>query len=175
MTDQHPDTHPFRTRTVYLAESGTDGTEIRVDHVYAPDGAFACDECGGPGHDPGLVGIFLTEPTGEDTSVLLDAGEALVLVNRIQRVVALILESDEDVPDIEREAARFTVPGGAETDPAQAAVWQAWNALDGTGEPSPVKRVARDLSMSPAEVAAIVFPPDRFGAWSDDQEPGLPA
>ncbi len=49
-------------------------------------------------------------------------------------------------------------------------VWQAWNELRGDIA-TPVRTIARRLDLSPADVAAIVYPPDRFGPWSDDQEP----
>jgi hypothetical protein len=52
-------------------------------------------------------------------------------------------------------------------------VWAAWNRLP-DGEPSPVKRVARDLGMPPVHVAFIVYPAERFGRWDDSQEPDLP-
>jgi hypothetical protein len=175
MTDQHPEALPFRTRTVYLTESEVNGTEIRIDHVYAPDGVLPCEECGGPARDPGLVGIFMTGTDGQDVAALLGPGEAALLALRIQRAVNLIMESDEDLPDIEREAARFAMAAEPEADPVRAAVWQAWEALSFSREPSPVKRVAASLSMSTADVAAIIFPPDRFGTWDDSQEPDLPA
>lgn len=54
--------------------------------------------------------------------------------------------------------------------PTTQAVWDAWNALP-NDEPRPVHTIAAALGMEPAEVAAIVYPAERFGAWSDDQEP----
>lgn len=56
---------------------------------------------------------------------------------------------------------------------AHAIIWQAWGSLPDS-EPSPVKRIARELGMEPAEVAAIVYPAADFGTWADDQEPDLP-
>jgi hypothetical protein len=56
---------------------------------------------------------------------------------------------------------------------AHAIIWRIWNALP-AGEPSPVKRIARDLGMEPADVAHVVYPPDEFGTWADGQEPDLP-
>lgn len=100
--------HHVRVRTVGMVH-GTDGSAISVDHVFLPEGAFTCDDCGEPGHDPGGVGLFLDE--GEEGSpfarALLTPEEALVLANRLQRAASLVLESLEDVADIEREAARF--------------------------------------------------------------------
>jgi hypothetical protein len=37
-----------------------------------------------------------------------------------------------------------------------------------------VKTVARKLGLEPADVAAVVYPPETFGVWDDDQEPDLP-
>lgn len=54
----------------------------------------------------------------------------------------------------------------------EKAVWAEWNSLDDE-HPSPVKEIARRLSMLPADVAFVVFPAETFGVWSDDQEPDL--
>lgn len=54
----------------------------------------------------------------------------------------------------------------------EKAVWAAWNALPDDC-PAPVKTIARDLDMTPADVAFIVYPADKFGRWEDDQEPDL--
>jgi hypothetical protein len=51
-------------------------------------------------------------------------------------------------------------------------VWQVWSLLSGD-DPSPVKRIARALKMTPADVAFIVYPCETFGRWADDQEPDL--
>ena len=61
-----------------------------------------------------------------------------------------------------------TVPLNA----TEQAVWAAWNKLD-QDDPSPVKRIARDLAMSPADVAFIVYPAEQLGRWDDGQEPDL--
>jgi hypothetical protein len=56
----------------------------------------------------------------------------------------------------------------------KACIWQLWNLLP-DGEPSPVKRIARDLGMEPADVSAIVYPVAAgMGIWANDQEPDLP-
>ena len=55
---------------------------------------------------------------------------------------------------------------------AHAIVWQIWNQLPDS-EPSPVKRIAHDLGMEPADVAHVIYPPGQFGAWYDSQEPEL--
>lgn len=52
-------------------------------------------------------------------------------------------------------------------------VWCVWSLLS-DDEPSPVKRIARALNMTPADVAFIVYPAEQFGRWKDDQEPPLP-
>lgn len=55
----------------------------------------------------------------------------------------------------------------------EQAVWAAWKTLD-QDDPSPVKRIARDLGMAPADVAFIVYPAEQLGPWHDSQEPDLP-
>lgn len=52
-------------------------------------------------------------------------------------------------------------------------VWAAWNALPASRHPSPVKAIARQLDMTPADVAFVVYPAETFGRWEDDQEPAL--
>jgi hypothetical protein len=79
--------------------------DLLIEHVYLPEGAAGkcChDDCGNPAHDPGMAGLVL----GDET-VLLSAEEALTVANRLTRVANLILESEEDRPDIERDIARF--------------------------------------------------------------------
>ena len=56
---------------------------------------------------------------------------------------------------------------------AEGAIWRAWNALPDS-ELSPVKRIARDLGLEPAEVAHIVYPANKFGPWLDREEADLP-
>lgn len=52
-------------------------------------------------------------------------------------------------------------------------VWAAWNALSDS-EQSPVKRIAKQLNMAPADVASIVYPMGkRWGRWDDNQEPDV--
>lgn len=100
---------PLRYRTILTLSADTGPGVVSVDHVYAPEGAFACDDCGKPAHDPGMVALFVDDERQErPSSVLLTAAEALVVANRLQRAASLILESEEDVPDVEREAARFS-------------------------------------------------------------------
>lgn len=54
----------------------------------------------------------------------------------------------------------------------ERAVWAAWSSL-AEDEPAPVKRIAADLGMDPADVAFIVYPAETFGRWDDSQEPDL--
>ncbi len=59
--------------------------------------------------------------------------------------------------------------------PVEEIIWTEWNALDDE-EPSPVKRIARKLGLSTAEVAAVVYPTSGeldFGLWDDRQEPDI--
>jgi hypothetical protein len=68
-----------------------------------------------------------------------------------------------------------SVPGcGRDIDP-KAAIWAEWNALAHNDEPAPVKRIAANLGLTTAEVAAVVYPAETFGVWADDQEPPLEA
>lgn len=103
------DSVPLRARCVGYVHTEADHVDVTVDHLYAPEGAFPCDECGEPGHDPGLVGLALSD--GDDhASAMLTAEEALVLANRLTRAASLVLESAEDMPDLDREAAKFGTP-----------------------------------------------------------------
>jgi len=112
---------PLHTRTIGTVSSRCGGELIVVEHVFAPDGAFACEDCGGPGHDPGMVGLTMSGDGDQFAGTLLSAEEALVLANRLTRAASLILESEEEPPDIEREAARFSVPD--DTSGAQPTFW----------------------------------------------------
>lgn len=171
---QHEEAH-LRTRTLLHLPIEDQDTCVGVDHVYLPEGqAGPCchDGCGNPAHDPGMVGLALG---GE--LALLTAEEALVVANRLTRAASLVLEAEEDTPDIEREAARYAAPAlsvvpAGDPDPVRKAVWAAWNAMPDE-EGSPVKRIARDLDMTTADVAAIVYADAEFGKWHDNQEPDL--
>lgn len=55
---------------------------------------------------------------------------------------------------------------------SEKAVWAAWGALP-EDDKSPVKRIAKQLGMTPADVAFIVYPVEQFGRWHDEQEPDL--
>lgn len=194
MTEPSREAIPLNYRTVLTMHPEADGSRIAVDHVYAPEGAFDCDDCGEPGHDPGMVGLTMAGDDNQNASALLTAEEALVLANRLQRAASLVMESEEDTPDVEREAARFSAPARPQTiaslagagalsvsaedvelakRAAMSAVWDAWGTV-ADDEPSPVKRIARDLHMSTNDVAAIVYPVDKFSTWDDSQEPDLP-
>jgi hypothetical protein len=108
MTD-HPEALPLRARTIGQIYADASDTDITVEHVYLPEGAFHCDGCGS-GHDPGMVGLVVAGAGEGDPAVsaMLTAEEALVLANRLTRAASLVLEAGEQVPDIEREAARFS-------------------------------------------------------------------
>jgi hypothetical protein len=109
MSEHEAEAVPAKIRTVGLLflDDQEEGA-IGVDHIYLAEGSFDCEDCGSPGHDPGHVG--LTADDGEVIArMVLTAPEALVLANRLQRAASLVLESEEQVPDIEREAARFAV------------------------------------------------------------------
>ena len=81
-----------------------DDTMIWVDHVFATGAS--------PHDDPGYVGLTVTEDDTRATC-LLSAQEALLLADRLQRAAHLVLETDEDLPDPEREYRRHRGCGPA--------------------------------------------------------------
>jgi hypothetical protein len=183
MTEPNPPAaSELRTRMIGYLETSLDLADITVDHVWLPDGEYTCPGCGS-GRDPGMVGLLITDSDDDTVRVLLTDREALWLADRLTRGAHLVMESGEEPPDVEREAARFTearepagelrTPPARPEDPVRAAVWQAFRQLD-EDEPSPVKAIARSLDMTATDVAAIVFPADKFGAWEDSLEPDLP-
>jgi hypothetical protein len=107
MTEQ-PEATPLRSRTIAHIHLDDGHTTAVVEHVYAPEGAMKCSEegCDGGAHDPGMVGLLLADG-GDVVSGLMSPEDALLLANRLTRAANLVLESEEDVPDVEREAARF--------------------------------------------------------------------
>ena len=48
-------------------------------------------------------------------------------------------------------------------------IWAFWNALP-ENHPAPVHAIANQLGLSLAEVAAVVYPAETFGEWSDADE-----
>ena len=84
-----------------------DDTMIWIDHVFTMGAS--------PGDDPGYVGLTVTEDDSSEDRVrlgakatcLLTAEEALLLADRLQRAAHLVLETDEDLPDPEREYRRY--------------------------------------------------------------------
>lgn len=110
MTEPHPEAIPLRTRTLYTMFGDDDETMVSVEHVYLPEGAAGpCQDCGNPAHDPGMVGLIVGEG-----SALLSPDEALVLANRLTKAAELVLESEEDAPDVERDMARFAAAASTE-------------------------------------------------------------
>jgi len=99
----------LRTRTIGVIHADDD-TVIVVEHVYEPEGAALCEDCGKPAHDPGMVGLTVSQDDDEPVSVLITAEDALVLANRLQRAASLVLESEEDAADLERDIARLAAP-----------------------------------------------------------------
>ncbi len=86
-----------------------DDTTIWIDHVFTI-GASPDDD-----PDEGYVGLTITgDDTAEESHLrlgarsacLLTAEEALLLADRLQRAAQLVLETDEDLPDPEREYRR---------------------------------------------------------------------
>ena len=108
-------THPspgdaeLRHRIVGVIHPCGDSAVV-VAHLYEPEGTSGqceCDDCENDAHDPGMVDLFV-EHGEDDVSVQMFPAMALELANRLTRTANLILESLEDVPDVEREAARFS-------------------------------------------------------------------
>lgn len=114
----HHDHGELKTRLVTVVEAAYK-TLVAVEHVYDND---VCSACGTL--STGFVGIRIrNEPEPEDergdehgdehdgekcASALLDAGEALLLADRITRAAHLVLETTEELPDIEREVIRHS-------------------------------------------------------------------
>ena len=104
MTSPEPEAIQIRTRTLlHLDLDNDEDAFVAVDHVYLPEGAAGiCCHCDQPAHDPGMVGLIVSEG-----QAVLTAEQALVVANRLQRAASLVLESDEEPADLERDVARF--------------------------------------------------------------------
>jgi hypothetical protein len=112
----HHDHGELKTRLVTVVEAAYK-TLVAVEHVYDND---VCSACGTL--STGFVGIRIRnededergdehgdEHDGEKcASALLDAGEALLLADRITRAAHLVLETTEEPADFEREVIRHT-------------------------------------------------------------------
>ena len=112
----HHDDGELKTRLVTVIEAAYK-TLVAVEHVYDND---VCSACGTL--STGFVGIKIRnepddKPEPEDergderdgekcASALLDAGEALLLADRITRAAHLVLETTEEPADFEREGER---------------------------------------------------------------------
>ena len=109
MPDDHDHGHeapPFQSRNIARLFTD-DGSEISVDHLYAASADLApCPDCGGACVSAGMIGLDVLV----DGPVLLSPEEALLLINRLQRAVNVVLETMEDPPDMDREAARLALP-----------------------------------------------------------------
>jgi hypothetical protein len=106
--------HDLRRRTVGWIPVD-DETDVVVQHVFHAEGEFRCTDCGS-GHDPGMAAVIIIEDGEHTAHLLLSAGDAEALANRLTRVANLIWESQEVPADIEREAARYApaAPGTGE-------------------------------------------------------------
>lgn len=81
------------------------GEFIEITHLYTNG---VCPE---HGHlsNPGMVGIALDGDNNEGAHYyVLDPATALILANRLTRAANLVLETVEEVPDVEREYIRHT-------------------------------------------------------------------
>jgi len=100
----HP---PLRARNIATLFTD-DGSEISVNHLYVA-GPETCshDGCENPAVSPGLVGLTLDDAAG-----MFTPAEALLIANRLTRAANIVLETEEQLPDIERESARHTIGTG---------------------------------------------------------------
>jgi hypothetical protein len=99
-----------RIRIVGSVPVDNGGTRIWIDHVFTVGSSSDDDP------DEGHVGLTITEDgtaAGADrlrivanSTCLLTAEEALLLADRLQRAAHLVLETEEDLPDPEREYRR---------------------------------------------------------------------
>lgn len=91
----------FRTIGCITTPAG-DGC-VTIDHVYT------MKDCEHGEPDEGLIGLVAHDhETGQETHVLLGVDEALLIANRLTRAASLVMESGEDLPDVEREYRRHT-------------------------------------------------------------------
>src|ERR1035437_1364985 len=63
-----------------------------------------------------------------------------------------------------------TTPLNTHNSATTTAIWAEWNAI-GEEDRSRVKTNAKKLGLSNESVAIVVYPPDQFGVWDDDDEP----
>jgi hypothetical protein len=101
-----------RVRCRSVGHLDYDDISLSVAHVFAAEGESGkCTHCGENAHDEGGVGLAITGITEDGQEVTLDAlmapEDALLLANRLTRAANMALESGEDLPDIEREMAKF--------------------------------------------------------------------
>jgi hypothetical protein len=92
--------------------------------------------------------------------------------SQYERLRREAFEGHVKMSDLVREGIELRL-GANPKSATERAVWAVWNALP-DGATSPVRRIARALDMTPADVAFIVFPAETFGRWDDSQEPDLP-
>ncbi len=107
---EHPEPRgSYHARAVAHLDFGD--VAVTVAHVFAAEGESGACHCGLPAHDPGNVGMTVTGRDGQGREVTLDLQAtpegALLLADRLARAANLALESVEDLPDMEREMARF--------------------------------------------------------------------
>jgi hypothetical protein len=95
------DPEEWLIRTVGGITAEDDGVRVWVDHVYTMENG----KDGRP--EPGHVGLSVHQDH-DGVGVLLTPDDALVIANRLQRAANLVMESGEDLPDVEREYRRHT-------------------------------------------------------------------
>lgn len=79
---------------------------ISLDHVYLTQSHF-CEKCNKQEPDAGVISLSIVDDEDETVTVFLDASEALVLANRIERAANIILEDLEDPESMDRAALRY--------------------------------------------------------------------
>jgi len=110
MTDvhehEHQDDSEVKSRTIGVIEADQH-THIEVEHLY--DNA-TCPAHGGLVNKGVILVTIHDETPGEEkwASAMLGAADALLLADRITRAVHLVLEAEEDLPDVEREYLRHS-------------------------------------------------------------------
>lgn len=84
----------------------SDGTIADIEHVFAGEGSITCGDCGEAVQDAGFVGLTIADDEGV-VQAMLAPEDALLLAARLTRAANLVLETGEQPPDFDREAAKY--------------------------------------------------------------------
>ncbi|MFC9995682.1 hypothetical protein [Nocardia sp. NPDC127526] len=123
--------------------------------------SLKCDKCDGEAEQ-------LVKTVGEDP----DVTQALCGYHMARFAIDYLAwgqydEAEKEIREVEPSTRTAPLLNATEK-----LVWAAWKELP-DDDPSPVKRIAKQLGMATGDVAFIVYPVEEFGRWSDDQEPDL--